>query len=59
MRLWPILAATLALAACAQPDEQTAQALQAQRNAPRYQSPSQSLTPNCLSSALTYSCQSY
>jgi hypothetical protein len=59
MRLWLILAATLALAACEQPDEQTAQALQAQRTAPRFQPPSQSLTPNCLSSALSYSCQSY
>lgn len=61
MRLWTILAATLALAACAAPDPQTAEAnARSQRVVPSYQAPLYPLTNNCLgSSALTFSCQAY
>ena len=60
MRIWLILVATLALAACAPPDEQTAEAqARAQRDVPSYQ-PAYPLTSGCLaSSALTFSCRGY
>jgi len=62
MRYWPILAAAaLALAACAQPDPQTAEAnARSQRVVPGYQAPVYPLSSSCLaSSALSFSCPSY
>ncbi len=61
MRLWLVLAATLALAACAPPDPQSAEAnARDQRVVPGYQAPVYPLTTNCLgSSALTFSCRAY
>jgi hypothetical protein len=61
MRLTLILAATLALAACAPPDPQTAEAnARAQRDALSYQTPVYPPAPGCLASAaLTYTCRGY
>jgi len=61
MRIWLILGAALALAACTPADEQTAEAqARAQRDVPSYQQPAYPLTSGCLaSSALTYSCRGY
>jgi hypothetical protein len=62
MKLALFLAATLALAACEAPDQQTVEArARAQREGPSYLTPVYpQAANNCLaSSALTYSCQGY
>jgi hypothetical protein len=61
MKLALILAATVALAACEDADQQTVEArARAQRDGPSYLTPVYPQTTNCLaSSALTYSCPTY